>query len=203
MKIIDVIQGSDEWLNARKGKIGGTALGDLYSKYGKRKIGFYEVLAGRLAVDPDDEDRRERGLRLEETVVELFEKQYKKKIERVGICISDENPNIYNSPDGLIKNNNKYTEAVEIKCLSSARHLQVVVENKVPSEFIPQCMQYAIVNPDLKTLYVVFYDDRIISKPLHIIEINRKDIEDEILLFKDFQLEQLKELDKLTEELSW
>ena len=62
MKIIDVIQGSDEWLNARKGKIGGTALGDLYSKYGKRKIGFYEVLAGRLAVDPDDEDRRERGL---------------------------------------------------------------------------------------------------------------------------------------------
>ena len=70
MKIIDVEQGTQEWLDYRKGKISGTMISALYSKRGNRKIGFYELIAERLAIDPDDENRMDRGLRLEDEAIE-------------------------------------------------------------------------------------------------------------------------------------
>lgn len=173
MKVLNMEQGSEEWHDYRKGKISGTMLSDLYSKRGNRKIGFYQIIADRLALDPDDENRMDRGLRLEEEATELFEKKYNKKVEQVGIAVHDKYPEIINSPDGLIKNGSKYTEAIEIKCLSPARHIQAVVEDQVPSEFEAQMLQYFIVNPDLKVLYFVFYDPRIVTVPLHIIEVHR------------------------------
>lgn len=178
-------------------------LGDLYSKRGNRKIGFYELLAERLAIEPDSENRMDRGLRLEDEVVEKFEKLMNKKVDRVGICVHDKYPQIINSPDGLIKNGNKYTEALEIKCLSPARHLQAVVENKVPDEFEAQKCQYFIVNPDLEALYFAFYDPRIASVPLHIIPVYREDVEPMLDIYLKFQIEQVNEINKLVEELAF
>ena len=203
MKIIDVEQGTQEWLDYRKGKISGTMISALYSKRGNRKIGFYELIAERLAIDPDDENRMDRGLRLEDEAIEKFTEKTGKKVERVGICAHDKYPSIINSPDGLIKDGKFYTEAVEVKCLSSPRHLQALVENKVPDEYEAQKLQYFIVNPKLNTLYFVFYDDRVRSNPLHIIEIHRKDLNDLPEKFLQFQLEQLKEVNKIIEELAF
>lgn len=203
MKVIDVEQGSDEWREYRKGKISGTMLSQLYSKRGGRKIGFYELIAQRLAIEPDDENRMDRGLRLEEHVVDMFEKSMDKKVERVGICVHDKYPNIINSPDGLIKNKGKYTEAIEIKCLSSARHLQAVVEDKVPDEFEAQMLQYFIVNPDLEKLYFVFYDDRIATCPFKVIIITREQLADLPEKYLQFQLKQLKEVDEIVERLAF
>lgn len=204
MKVIDVKQGSDEWLAYRRGKISGTMLSDLYSKRGNRKIGFYELIAERLAIEPDDENRMDRGLRLEEEAIEAFENKYGKKVERVGICAHDDYPEIINSPDGLIKNGKKYTEAVEIKCLSSARHLQAVIEDEVPDEFEAQSMQYFIVNPDLQTLYWVFYDPRIASVPLHVIEVYRtENLQAMADKYLQFQLDQLEEVNAIVERLAF
>ena len=199
----DLEQRSQEWLDFRKGKISGTMLGDLYSKTGGRKIGFYEVIAGRLSLDPDDENRMDRGLRLEEEAIEEFTKQTGKIVDRVGVCISDVNPNIINSPDGLIKIGRTYKEAVEIKCLSPARHLQAVIENKVPAEFYSQMLQYFIVNEKLETLYFIFYDPRILAIPFHIIEVHRKDLGDKPEQFLQFQIEQLNEMDVIVERLAF
>lgn len=203
MQVIDVEQRSDEWLELRKGKIAGTTLGEIYSKRGGRKIGFYQVVAERLSLDPDEENRMDRGIRLEEEAREMFESKTNKKVTEVGLCVSDLNPAIINSPDGLIKNRGKFTEAIEIKCLSPARHLQAVIENKVPIEFESQMMQYFVVNDDLKTLYFVFYDPRVLTVPYHVIEVHRKDVEEKIEFFKTFQLERLEEIDKIVEELSF
>lgn len=205
MKVInDFEQGTQEWLDYRKGKISGTMLGDLYSKRGNRKIGFYEMIAERIAIDPDDENRMDRGLRLEEEAIQHFTDKTGKKVYRAGVCVHDKFEKIINSPDGLIKNRGKYTEAVEVKCLSSARHLQAVIENAVPQEFEAQMMQYFIVNPDLQTLYFVFYDDRIVSRPLHIIEIVRDEkLQEQAEMYLAFQIEQLKEIDRLVEELAF
>ena len=90
-----------------------------------------------------------------------------------------------------------------MKCLSSPRHLQALVENKVPDEYEAQKLQYFIVNPKLNTLYFVFYDDRVRSNPLHIIEIHRKDLNDLPEKFLQFQLEQLEEVNKIVEELAF
>lgn len=204
MKIIDVEQRSDEWLELRKGKIAGTTLGEIYSKRGGRKLGFYQVIAERLSLDPDEENRMDRGIRLEDEACEMFELKTKKKITHVGLCVSDLNPAIINSPDGLIENKKgKFTEAIEVKCLSPARHLQAVIENKIPDEFESQKIQYFVVNESLKTLYFIFYDPRVITVPYHVIEVHRKDIESTIEFFKTFQLERLQEIDKIVEDLSF
>lgn len=204
MQIInDFEQGSDEWKEFRKGKISGTRLGEVYSSRGTRKIGFYETIAERLALDPDEEDRMERGLRLEAEAIELFEQAMDKKVERPAVCVSDINPNIIQSPDGLIKKGKKYTGAVEVKCLSPARHIQAVVENEVPKEFESQMIQYFIVNENLESLFFVFYDPRIASVPLHIIEVTRQELGDRIGRFQAFQLEQLREMEEIVERLSF
>jgi hypothetical protein len=204
MQVIDVEQRSEEWLELRKGKIAGTTLGEIYSKRGGRKLGFYQVIAERLALDPDEENRMDRGIRLEEEAREEFEKRTKKKVTEVGLCVSDISSDIINSPDGLIKNSKgKYTEAIEIKCLSPARHLQAVIENKVPVEFESQKIQYFVVNEALKTLYFVFYDPRVVTRPYHIIPVHRKDVEATVEFFKGFQIGTLEEINRIVEELSF
>lgn len=204
MQVInDFEQGSDEWKEFRRGKISGTRLGEVYSPRGGRKIGFYEVIAERLSLEPDGEDRMERGLRLEQEAIDLFCDVMEKKVERPAVCVSDINPNIIQSPDGLIKKGKKYTEAVEVKCISPARHIQAVVENEVPKEFESQMIQYFIVNEHLEKLYFVFYDPRIVAVPLHIIEVTREELGDRIGKFQAFQLEQLREMDEIVERLSF
>jgi len=203
MKIINIEQRSDEWHDYRKGKISGTMLSDLYSKRGNRKLGFYELIAEKLAIDPDEENRMDRGIRLEDEAIELFTKTTGKKVQQVGICVHDDYPEIINSPDGLILNGDKYTEAIEIKCLGSARHLQAVIENEVPDEYEAQKIQYFIVNPDLETLYFIFYDPRVLSKPLHIIEVTREELGDLPAKYLAFQLSQINEVTAIVEQLAF
>jgi len=203
MKIIPLQQGSTEWLAYRKGKISGTMLGELYSKRGTRKLGFYELIAENIAIEPDEENRMERGLRLEEEAIEVFEKKTGLKVERVGVCVHDKYPNIINSPDGLIKKGSKYTQAIEIKCLSSARHLQAAIEDKVPVEYEAQMLQYFIVNPDLKELFFVFYDPRIEAVQMHIVIVKREDLGELPEKYLQFQLDQLEEVKQIVERLAF
>lgn len=203
MKILPLEQRSDEWFEFRKGKISGTMLGDLYSPRGTRKLGFYELIAERLAIAPDDEDRMDRGLRLEDEAIAMFEKNTGYKVERVGVCQHDKYPDIINSPDGLVKEKGKYTIAVEVKCLSSARHLQAIVENKLPPEFESQVIQYFIVNPDLKYLAMVFYDPRILSAPYFVLPITREELGDKPQKFLQFQLDQLANVNEIIERLAF
>jgi len=198
MKILNSEQNTEQWLEDRKGKITGSKLKDIIVKRGtERKIGFYQLMADRLSIQEEYEDPMERGHRLEDEAIAEFEKLAKKKVEQVGLCISDENDNIALSPDGLIKTCKKYTEAVEVKCLNSAKHLQGYFEKKVPKEYLEQVYQYFIVNEDLDKLYFVFYDPRVTIKPTHWVEIDREDVEDEIQFCKDYQEQTLKEIEEL------
>lgn len=204
MIIFQAPQNTDEWLENRKGKISGSKLKDIIVKRGTgRKIGFYQLLADKLAIDEQVDNPMERGSQLENEALDLFSKEASKKIEQVGLCVSDENPNIALSPDGLIKKGKKYPEAVEVKCLNSAKHLEAFFEKKIPDEYHEQAMQYFIVNENLETLYFVFYDPRIIVKPIHWIEVKRKDIEDEIQYLKDYQIQTLKEVEELLVSLAF
>lgn len=199
MKIIS-FQDKEEWMKSRVGKITGSRLKDLINKRGTApKKGFYELIAERVATRPDDESPMDRGARLEEEGMARFEKETGKKVDSsLVLWVSDENENIAISPDGFMGK----LEAVEVKCLNSANHIEAWLTQKIPSEFDFQVLQYFIVNPKLKTLFFVFYDPRIPSKDFFYFEINRKDKEEDIKLYLSEQLRIIAEVEKITLELT-
>lgn len=200
MKVLKLEQNSDEWFDVRKGKITGSKLKDIVVKRGTgRKVGFYQLIADRIAIEPDDEDAMERGHRLELEAIERFEKETGLKTEQVGMWISDDDNDIAVSPDAVIGN----TEAVEVKCWSPARHLQAYLEDKIPNDIKEQALQYFVVNPDLKRLHVVFYDPRIPSCDYHSHTIDRSEVHEDAENLKEYQLGVLKEVREIVERLAF
>ena len=191
----------DTWLSARRGKITGSRLKDIVVKRGTgKKIGFYELIAERLGVPADDENAMDRGTRLEPEAIERFRKETKKKVDsNLVIWTRDEDENIAISPDGIIGK----TEAVEAKCLSSARHIEALITQEVPDEYKMQITQYFIVNDSLKTLYMVFYDPRILAKDFFFLTVKRKDLEKEIEEYLNYQRTTLVEVNAIVNKLTF
>lgn len=203
MKRVYFEKNSDEWLSWRKGKITGSRLGDIIVKRGTdRKLGFYEVMAERLTVEHenDGDNPMERGHTLEQQAINLFEEITGLKVNTdCGVWVSDKNEFIAISPDGEIDD----TQAVEVKCLSSAKHLQAYFEQAIPSEYEAQVIQYFIVNEKLEQLYFVFYDPRIPAKPLHFIVIERGNITEQIEAYKAYEEEALKDIEDKINQLTY
>lgn len=195
----------EDWLNARRGKITGSRLKDLIVKRGTgKKIGFYELIAERLGIPADGENPMDRGTRLEEEAIAQFVKETGKKVNTdLVIWSKDDNEAIAISPDGYIEKKKKIEEAVEVKCLSSARHIEALLTGEIPTEYQEQKIQYFVVNDDLKTLYFIFYDPRLLAKPYFVIEIKREDVEDEIKFHLDYQRLILDEVDEIVNRLTF
>lgn len=167
----------EEWLDARLGRITGSRLGNLVSKRDKTyKQGFYELIAERIAVPASDEAAMDRGNRLEDEAVEKFAAAIGKKVSNELVMWSrDEDENIAISPDASIGK----TIAIEVKCLSSAKHIEAWLTKKIPSEYESQVIQYFVVNDKLKKLYFVFYDPRM-PKDLFWLEFTRADMQERV-----------------------
>lgn len=191
----------EEWLAARRGKITGSRLKDIIVKRGTgKKLGFYELIAERLGIPADDESSMDRGNRLEPEAMEVFVKETKKKVDTsLVIWMRDDNDNIAISPDGFIGK----TEAVEVKCLSSARHIEALLTKEIPDEYEFQKLQYFIVNEKLKVLHFAFYDPRLLAKPFFTIEVKREDVQAEVDEYLDYQKRTLEEVDAIVNELTF
>jgi len=199
MKIIKFTN-EEDWLEARRGKITGTRLKDLINKRGgKPKIGYYELIAERVAIPATDEMAMDRGKRLEDEAIERFTKEIGKKVNSdLVMWQRDDNPDIAISPDGFMGK----TEAVEVKCLSSAKHIEAILTNEIPSDYKPQVYQYFIVNDKLKTLYFVFYDPRM-PKDFFYLTINRADIKEEVEEYLELERNILEDISKIEDELTF
>ena len=183
MKVYKVQQKTNEWHELRQGKITGTVLKNILGTSTTRDSAFYNLLAERLSTEAvNDESAMERGVRMEDEAIEMYEKEFGVVVERVGLTERDDCKWIASSPDGLISIDGRYIGAIEVKCLSSANHIKAYVEQEIPKEYKAQGLQYFCVNDDLEYLYFVFYDDRISLIPLHTIRMTRvgreKDIEE-------------------------
>lgn len=204
MKQLSFDKNSAEWLAAREGKLTGSKLGDIYAPRGGKKIGFYQLIADYLAIieDNGDEDARERGHRLEsEGLAEAGKKLGIKFNDDCGMWVSDLNENMAISPDGC---NEDMTVAAEVKCLGAARHLQALIENKIPDNgYKLQAIQYFVINEKLQTLHFVFYNPSVSSAPLHIIDMHRKDLEEDILFWTEYEQATLKEVDEIVTRLAF
>lgn len=188
-----------DWLNARRGRVTGTRLKDLISTKSTKKIGFYEIIAERIALPASEENRMDRGHRLEEDAVERFAKETKKKVNNdLVIWSREDNENISVSPDASIGK----AVAIEIKCLSSARHIEAWHTKRIPDEYRYQCLQYFIVNDKLKLLHFVFYDPRM-PVDFFYITLSRSDVQEEIEECLRIEYEVLAEIDKIENQLTF
>lgn len=187
-------------MDGRLGKITGTRLKDLVVKRGtKPKKGFYEIIAERVAIPPSEENRMDRGHRLEEEAIDRFMAETKKKVNKdlVIIC-RDGEENIAYSPDGYIGQ----TEDVEVKCLNSASHIEAWLTKEVPSEYEYQMLQGFIVNDKLQTRYMVFYDPRM-PVDFFYLTLNREDYEVQIALYLDLERQALVEIKRIEDLLTF
>ncbi len=200
--ITKTFETKEYWMEARKGKITGSRLKDIVVKRGTdEKIGFYEIIAERIAQPADEENAMERGIRLEEEAIEVFQEQTKLKVDTsLVIWESEDNKDIAISPDGFIS----VKEAVEVKCLSSAKHVEAIITKQLPSEYEFQKLQYFIVNDKLEKLYFVMYDPRMPDNlKLHYFTIERKDIEEDIKTYKKYQEEKLAKIEDIINQLTF
>lgn len=164
-----------------------------------KKIGFYKLIAERLATPDGWADPMERGSALELEAIELFSKLYKKIVVTEQVIWSREDtPSIALSPDGFMEDGFIVPEAVEIKCLASEKQMQAIIEDTLPEDYAFQVLQYFIVNDDLETLYFFLYDPRLPeSCRHHTFVVKRADKQEEV----DVYLAQQKKLLAQVEEL--
>lgn len=177
-----------------------------------RKIGFYELIAEKLGVPPDSaENQMERGSRLEAEAVERFSQETGKEVDTsLLIWARDEEDSIAISPDGVISE----TEAVEAKCLASARHIEAYLTKKIPDDYRLQAVQYFVVNDKLETLHFVFFDPRfamfaalnqkkVASIDYFVIEVKREDIQAEVDEYLTYQKEVISQVNEVVNNLTF
>jgi putative phage-type endonuclease len=197
---VQIFDNEEQWLAARVGRITGTRAGKLVSKRDKKPLkGYYELIAERVAIPASQENVMDRGHRLEDEAVERFAKETGKKVKNdLVIWHRDENEDIAISPDASIGK----TEACEVKCLSSASHIEAWHTKQIPDEYQTQVLQYFVVNDALKKLYFIFYDPRM-PIDLFWIEVDRKAVEEEVKEYLELERRVLTEIAEIEKQLTF
>lgn len=195
-------------MNWRLGKLTGSGVGDTgLSKTGLPKIGNYRLIAeswiGSQALLDEDTDAMaamRRGTRLEKEAVERFRKETGKKVDDSLVGWErDDDSRIAISPDGVIGK----SAAIEVKCLSAARHIEAFLTKQIPKEYQPQKTQYFVTNDSLRSLFWVFYDPRFPEGlDFFFFEVKRKDVKDEVAEYLQQERETLKWVREKVNELT-
>lgn len=164
----------EEWLEGRLGKITGSRAGDITPKLrgSGKKIGFYELIAERLAIPREEgESAMDRGTRLEEDAIKAFTEETGLEVDASLVIWSrDEDDSIAISPDAVVIDK---SWAVEAKCLSDAKHIEAYMTQTIPSEYEEQVDQYFVVNDDCEKVFMAFYNPNLSVKQFFYIEVNR------------------------------
>lgn len=142
MKIVDVKQGSAEWLRARAGVLTASEFDNLISPTFKRREGqmpqtyilrkIAEQIMG-LPIEQGGAWATDQGAILEGEAIPWLEFTHNLSIDRVGFVTSDDG-RVGCSPDGLIGEDG----GVEVKCPQPVNHLRYLLEGGVPADYLLQ-----------------------------------------------------------------
>jgi len=172
MKIIEVEQGTDTWLNMRLGMITGTRLKSAIGSPAVRKTLIYELVAEQVSGQQEKlwvNEAMQWGTDHEDEAVQVYEELTGVKTSVVGFCLSEEYKFLALSPDRLVKSGKnfsgkKFVGAVEVKCPGTKTFMKYIDEGGVPKDYQGQVTNYFLVNPELQWLDFVVYDPRIKMK---------------------------------------
>lgn len=188
MQIFQFEQGTKDWHDARRCRIGGTRLEAVMGTPAARQSLIAELIAEEATeqsktIRPTAE--MERGTAEEVFAIKEFEKSRGISVTRVGMCVSDEFSWLFYSPDGLILQNGECSAGVEVKSPDTKTAVLYMMLAKgetsgfknIPKTYQWQVVQSFLVNKDQKTLHFIIYDARFINdeKKLYVIEVSRDD----------------------------
>lgn len=140
MRIVNIEQGTEEWLELRKGLVTGSRFKDVItpakgelSKSSKNYM--YELVAERMGATVNfyQNEHMQRGNELEPDARTAYEFVKDAVVEQVGICIHD-NGMIGVSPDGLVGKDG----GLEIKCPKETTHIGYLDGGELPLIYKPQ-----------------------------------------------------------------
>jgi putative phage-type endonuclease len=173
MKIHKVIQRSKEWHEIRHAKIGGTSAKGLFADSDTLAIELTSKIVEGYNDDDDDgytNEAMQRGIDLEPQALLAIEQYSGYKFGEFGWLESDECDLLGLSPDGMTTD---LKVACEIKCPSAKKHLEYILANEIPSEYVHQIVHYFTVNQDLQKLLFASYRPEFVSKPIFVKEVLR------------------------------
>lgn len=149
MLVDDLVQQSSEWLEMRKGMCTGSMVADAIAKMKRqpkdggvaymqcRENYMWDVIATRLTgMMPDRYVNRamEFGVENEPNAIAAYEDRMGCMVEPVGFAFHPRIKWFGASPDGLVGSDG----CIEVKCPTSAVHLQYILDGVVPEQYLPQ-----------------------------------------------------------------
>lgn len=157
-------QRTEEWFSARLGKVTASRVADVLAKIksgesASRKNYKMELVVQRLTGKQGESFTNaamEWGTEQEPFARMAYEAHTGTFVKEIGFI---DHPTIEGfgcSPDGIVGDNN----LIEIKAPNTANHIETVLENKVPSKYIPQ-MQCQMACTGAKWCDFVSFDPRV------------------------------------------
>ena len=171
-----MIQRSQEWFDARLGKVTSSRLADILGEGKKERftqtaLSYLDELIAETMTGITDtfaSPAMQWGTDQEPFAIERFEAEKMEKVYPVGFIESKVNPLYGGSPDGIIG-----SDIIEVKCPSSKNHLKCFFEG-MDTKYMAQ-IQSNIYLTDAKMCYFISFDPRILKndKQIYIQEIPR------------------------------
>jgi predicted phage-related endonuclease len=147
----DIQQGSTEWHEIKRGKIGGTRNKNLFVESDNLILDLMAEITEEFDVYDDYQSKAmEDGIEKEPFARKELESVLGIKFNEVGWIQSEESDLLGISPDGITEDE---TEMCEIKCPEAKRHLKTVLLNDIPNDNTNQCLHYFVVNKNLIKLH--------------------------------------------------
>jgi len=160
-------QRTDDWFNARLGKVTASRVADIMAKTksgysASRKNYMAELLCERLTGQKEDSfcsGAMQHGIDMEPQARMAYELETGRPVQEVGFIDHPTIPMFGASPDGIMPD-----RGLEIKCPNTATHLETLLSGKIAEKYIIQ-MHVAMICTGLDKWDFVSYDDRL---PAHL-----------------------------------
>lgn len=199
----DLVQGSPEWHEARRGVITGTRLASVMGSPKVQETLTIELL-GEIISDTDENDITGKSYAMEYgNVAEQVVKSEFVEWEITEVGFIKKNEWLWLSPDWLFELNGEIVWALEIKSPQVKSYVRYVLSRWIPEEYYWQVIQYFIVIDSLQYLDFVIFNAQIKDKEFRVrrIRVTREELSASIEIAKTQLLKFKTNLDAKKKEL--
>ena len=178
---LDIEQKSFEWLKARAGNVTGTSLSSALGTPAVQKTLMYSLIADRMTeVQMSDLSTPaiDRGNELEPFAIRATQDETGIQFIETGLLLDDKYLRFSISPDGIVEEDGVIVGGIETKCPNSKKHVEYLMKNEIPKEYLHQVKAPFIMSDDVKYWVFASFDDRNYERPLFVKTVTRDDFDD-------------------------